>query len=269
MNNFSHIIKQCFINVPFNRLQRDINLILKHKIQPEIGLEGDILYNYSHQDFVNMANILQQAGLPCTFHAPFFDLSPGALDKHIRTATRNKLKKAFNLIPIFKPRSIVCHLHYEENKQGYYKEEWFKHSLATWQELLSIAEQHNTIIMLENTYETTPEQHIAMLTSLNSQHARFCLDVGHTLAFAKNQWQDWLFPLKPWLGQLHLHDNHGDRDNHLAIGQGIFDFAGLFTYLKTKHLKPIITLEPHTEKDLWLSLASLDKMNVISNLYDE
>jgi len=54
----------------------------------------------------------------------------------------------------------------------------------------------------------------------------------------------------------------GDMDNHLAIGDGIFDFTGLFFYLREHDHRPIITLEPHQEDDLWGSLSSLSKMKL-------
>ena len=116
--------------------------------------------------------------------------------------------------------------------------------------------------MLENTYEKSPEIHRQILSRLDNPAARFCLDVGHTLAFAGNSWRDWLPELAPWLGHLHLHDNDGNRDQHLAVGQGNFDFAGLFAYLRQNDLRPTITLEPHQEEDLAKSLAVLDKMEL-------
>lgn len=264
MASFAHITSRCFINVPFRRLQDDLDLILEERIQPEIGLDGDVLYTTDIRDFEELAAILRNADLACTLHAPFFDLSPGALDENIRKASLGKLNKAFALIPVFEPASIVCHLSYEENKHGYRQDEWFKNTLDTWQKLLAVAEKYQTVMMLENTYECNPVQHKKLLTALDSPYAKFCLDVGHVMAFAKNSWQDWLPTLTPWLGQLHLHDNCGDTDSHLAIGLGSFDFQGLFNYLASNQLSPIITLEPHTESDLWKSLATIDEMNLFT-----
>ena len=265
MAAFSHITSKCFINVPFPMLKQEMDLILRERIQPEIGLDGDILYTTDMRDFDEIATILHDANLSCTLHAPFFELSPGAFDENIRRVSRDKLKKAFALIPLFKPASIVCHLNYEEDKYGQRQEEWFHYSVETWQELLVIAAQHQTPVMLENTYEYNFEQHDKMLKALDSPYARFCLDVGHVMAFAKNRWQDWLPALEPWLGQLHLHDNQGEADSHLAIGQGSFDFPEFFTYLASRRLSPLITLEPHTEDDLWESLRTLDKMKLFDS----
>jgi len=262
--DYKHITSRCFINFPFRRLQQEIDFVLAHRIQPEIGLEGDTLYTATGAEYREVSRELAKAGLRCTLHAPFFDLAPGGLDEKILAASRAKLGKAFDLIEVFRPASVVCHLNYEENKHGYKEKAWFSTSLATWRELLAKAAAHQVPLMLENTYETGPDQHKKMLEALSSPLARFCLDAGHVSAFAKNSWQDWLPALAPWLGQLHLHDNHGDRDAHLAPGRGSFDFPGLFRYLKEQRLQPLITLEPHTEDDLWESLAALDKYQVLS-----
>ncbi|MFH1020366.1 MAG: sugar phosphate isomerase/epimerase family protein [Pseudomonadota bacterium] len=261
---YQHITSRCFINYPFRRLQQELDLVLAHRIQPEIGLEGDTLYTATPTEYREVAKALAGAGLGCTLHAPFFDLAPGGLDEKILAASRNKLSKAFDLIEVFRPAAVVCHLNYEANKHGYKEAAWFDASLTTWRALLAQAGARQVVLMLENTYETGPEQHVKMLTALNSPLARFCLDVGHVSAFAKNSWQEWLSVLAPWLGQLHLHDNHGDRDAHLAPGKGSFDFPGLFSSLKEQRLQPLVTLEPHTEDDLWESLAALERMHFFS-----
>jgi len=257
----SSLVSSLFINAPFDRLRDGLlEMFLDHRLQPEIGLEGQCLYSATRSEFTEIAGAFKKAGLPCTLHAPFFDLAPGASDPVILKATRNKLKKAFQLIEIFEPVSIVCHLGYEDNKHSFKREEWLQNSTETWREMLAISEPLQVPIMLENTYESGPEQHRDILAVLDTSYARFCLDVGHVLAFAGNTWQDWLPALSPWLGQLHLHDNKGDHDQHLAIGQGSFDFAGLFSFLRTNKLKPVITLEPHRETALWDSLSALESL---------
>lgn len=255
---FAPLTSRLFISAPFERLQKDLfRVFLDNRLQPEIGLEGSCLYEKSIADFKKVAQAFKKEGLSCTIHAPFCDLAPGATDSGILKATRTKLRKAFDLIEIFEPLSIVCHLGFEDNKHAFRQEEWLTNSIETWQDILPIAESSQTPVSFENTYETNPIQHLKVLTALDSQYARFCLDVGHVMAFAKNTWQDWLTPMLPWLTQLHLHDNSGEADDHLAIGAGRFDFSGLFSYLRKQNQRPIITLEPHQETGLWDSLDAL------------
>jgi sugar phosphate isomerase/epimerase len=263
--SFTILPERCFINAPFSQLTEGLlDIFIEHGLQPEIGLEDNVLYSQTPADFRSIAHKLQENGLRCTLHAPFFDLAPGALDSTILSATRAKLKRAFELIPIFRPQAIICHLNFEENKHGYKQKDWFAVAYETWCELLSIAQAHDTILAFENTYELAPTQHNNMLESLNSPAAGFCLDVGHLTAFAKSSWQEWLPTMNPWLRHLHLHDNAGDLDSHLAIGRGTFDFAALFAYLSLNNLAPLITLEPHSEDDLWATIKALREMRVVN-----
>jgi sugar phosphate isomerase/epimerase len=257
---FSELKKNCFVTVPFLRLKQDLPAIVAQGIQPEIGLEGTVLYDEGLEDFCHVADTLHQAGLRCTLHAPFFELSAGSLDPYIRRLSRYKLQKAFDLIDIFRPASVVCHLGYEANKHGYKEEQWFSYSLEAWQQFLEFAEARQTPFMLENTYEYSPRQLKRVLTALNSPYARFCLDVGHVMAFANSRWQEWLPEMSPWLGQLHLHDNDGDRDLHLGLGEGIFDFDDFFAFLQSQGLKPLVTLEAHHEGGVETGFRFLEKV---------
>ncbi len=240
----------CFVHIPYTLLEAKSNDFLARGLQPEISLEGEVLYQRSLDDHKRLADRLRQAGRACTLHAPFFDLAPGGLDPHIREASRAKLRLAFGLLAIFRPAAIVCHLGFESNKHGYKFGPWLEHSLATWRELLGFCQECSVPLMLENTYETSPEVHHQVLTALDSPLARFCLDTGHLLSFAKTDWQHWLPALAPWLGHLHLHDNLGDRDAHLVMGDGRFDFDGLLRFLTASNLSPTVTLEIHRPAEI-------------------
>ncbi|MDH3360129.1 MAG: sugar phosphate isomerase/epimerase [Desulfobulbaceae bacterium] len=263
MSPNTRIVNDCFVNVPFNRLKSDLlKIVLDNRIRPEIGLVDNVLYDEPTSEFVRIAKLLKSEGLACTLHAPFQDLIPSALDPEILKASRNKLKKAFALLEIFEPHSIVCHPNFEPSKHGTKEKQWLEQSYETWHELLQMAKSCQIPMMLENTYEKSPSQLHKLLLALDSPYARFCLDVGHVMAFAKNRWQDWLPTLEPWLGQLHLHDNDGTSDSHLGVGEGIFNFKELFSYLNKQQIKPLITLEPHQEEELWRGFTNIERMNL-------
>lgn len=260
----SAVIRRCFVNAPWYDLKNDLlDLFVEYGLQPEIGLEGACLYEENIEEFRRVHKILAEEGLKCTLHAPFFDLAPGSLDPFILEKSREKLNMAMDLVAIFQPQSIVCHLQYEENKHGYVFDRWLANALATWRQLAEKAAGYGAPIMLENTYETTPRAHMAVLSALPRPTVGFCLDVGHLGAFAKSSWQNWLPLLLPWLGQLHLHDNNGERDQHLAPGLGTFDFPGFFDFLRKNDCHPLITLEPHSREDLWQALCYLEDTGLL------
>lgn len=260
---YAAIIGQCFINAPFAQLRQGLlPLFLTHRLRPEIGLEGDCLWSTGQEQFQAIADQLREHGLACTLHAPFTDLAPGGSESRIREITRDKLRRAFALTGVFRPRAIVCHLGYDDNKHSYKFNDWLRHSLDTWNELLDMAETSKTPVMFENTYECTPEIHRILLTELAGRDIGFCLDVGHLTAYAHSDWQVFLDTLLPWLRHLHLHDNHGERDEHIAIGQGCVPFRELFAFLRQQQLSPLITLEPHSVEDLLLSLQAIAEMRL-------
>lgn len=262
---YREVSRHCFINAPFAQLQTGLlDLFQTHRLQPEIGLEGDCLWSADTDDFRKLAAVLEQNELACTLHAPFFDLAPGGLDPRILEVTREKLRRAFDLIAVFRPKSVVCHLGYEENKHSYKMDTWLDTAVETWSRLLETAAGTSTPVMFENTYETSPEIHSLLFTKLSGADVGFCLDVGHLSAYAGTGWQPWTAELLPYLRQLHLHDNHGERDEHIGVGEGCFDFQGLFGFLRDHKVAPLITLEPHSEEDLWLSLQNMAAMNLFS-----
>ena len=261
---YLEITKKCFINAPFDQLRNGnlLELFIGNHLQPEIGLEGNSLWEISTDEFKNIAEILQKNKLSCTLHAPFSDLAPGGFDHKIVEITQEKLHRAFRLLPIFKPHSIVCHLGFEENKHRLKFERWLETALKTWRPLLEMAEQSNVRVMFENTYEIGPDVHKTLFKQLKAPHLGFCMDTGHLLTFSQTDWKLWLKELLPWLGQLHLHDNDGTGDQHLALGQGIFTFHELFESLNNNQANPLITLEPHSLEDLWQSLDFIKKTDL-------
>jgi len=258
MPEVSSIIDNCFINAPFLQLQQGLlQKFLSRRLRPEIGLEGGALQYCTSSDFKKIANKLKKVGLPCTLHAPFLSLDAGSEDPDVRRRTRVTLQSAFALLNVFEPKSIVCHPHLVYGDDEDQNERRLTLSLEFWREMVEMAAACEVTVMFENTYEKTTDGHRNFLSRLNHPRARFCLDVGHVMAFAGNSWTDWLPELEPWLGQLHLHDNTGRNDEHIAIGDGVFDFETLFSYLVRNRLSPLITLEPHTAESLEGSLKYL------------
>jgi sugar phosphate isomerase/epimerase len=61
--------------------------------------------------------------------------------------------------------------------------------------------------------------------------------------------------IKPYIVEVHLHDNARYADQHLAIGEGDFDFTTLFKEIKG--IDCVYTLEAHTVEHVKLSMERL------------
>jgi len=255
------LIKHIQVNIPFTMLHdKYISVFLRHAINPEIGIDAQALERFSFSEFSSVAERLREHPLTITLHGPFIDLSPGSTDPAVGALTKHRFEQVLKLVPLFKPKAVVFHAGYEEKRYGYMKEKWIENSVQLWSWLGARMGDEGALMMLENVYENGPEDIQVVFESLGQQNIGFCLDTGHLSAFGQAPLDKWLVSLGSYLGQIHLHDNHGNKDEHLALGRGNIDFQLLFRYLKTrKHKPPIVTLEPHQEEDFLPSLKYMEK----------
>lgn len=69
--------------------------------------------------------------------------------------------------------------------------------------------------------------------------------------------------MAPYLCQLHIHDNSGSADDHAPVGEGNFPFTALFALLRERNLTPLVTLEPHSLRDLWKTVQNIMVMGLL------
>ena len=260
MTKEKSIRKQVQVNIPFSMLwDRYIDRFLQAGINPEVGIDAVSMDRFSREDFAAMAHRLQQSGLTVTIHGPFFDMCPGSLDPRVRDVTRQRFEQLLDLVPLFEPKTVVMHAGYDWKRYGYVRDSWLENSLQTWRWMAERLNAVGSRLMLENVYESEPEELHPLFEELIGHRVGFCLDTGHLTAFGKASVAEWIEVMADHLGQLHLHDNHGDHDQHLALGAGGIDFTALFEHLVAVHpTPPVITLEPHQESALAPSLAYLE-----------
>ena len=249
------------VNIPFTMLYESyLDRFIEHRLNPEIGFDAEALDRYSLSDFEGIAKILHNAGLAITLHGPFTDLSPGSPDPKIRGVTQSRFEEVLRLLPLFRPKTVVLHMGYDQKRYFYMREAWIEKSLEMWSWLSERVQDEGASLMLENVYEYGPDDVRILFETLGRKKVGFCLDVGHQAAFSRASLDSWVDSLEPFIGQLHLHDNAGTQDDHLALGNGTIDFRGLLRRLNaTRDNPPFVTLEPHTEEDLWPSLEYLEK----------
>lgn len=261
------ILKKVQIHVPYHLLREKLLAwVIDRRIHPEIGFNHFDLDRFQLSDFQETAGRLADAGLRVTFHAPFMDLRPGAIDPAIRQVTAERLRRVFDLIPWFRPRSIVCHPSFDSRYYVSAERQWIDNSVETWRGLLTYVRGTETIIALENVYERGPQQIRLLMDALDSPQVRFCFDTGHANAFGEAPPAEWMEALGGMLGEVHIHDNNGTADEHLPVGEGTFPFPELLAMIRERKLNPILTLESHSEKTLHRMLENLRTMKLLEDL---
>jgi len=247
------------INVPYSMLLHRIDFAIKNRIHPEIYFSSDDLDTCQQKDVQRLSKILEENRLEITLHGPFMDLSPGGVDRRVKQVTFDRLLKTMELSRFFKPKMIVFHPGYERWKFDGNVKLWLESSLQTWRPLVKKAEEMGLTLAIENVFEESPDSIKSLLEEIHSPHFRFCFDTGHHHVFSKTPLPAWMEALGGFLGEVHLHDNHKEMDEHLPVGEGGFDFDHFFTLLLQLNLSPLYTIEPHEEAHLRRGLEAVTK----------
>lgn len=249
---------KAFVSCPYSLLVTTyLDRIRTERLQPEIGLNDGSLDRYTLRSFAETARVLAGEGLSCTFHAPFLDLSLGAIDLKVRRVTLDRLEYTIEIARIFGARSVVCHTGFDHRHYGPHAKAWMENAIETLASLVTQASSAGIPIMLENVFELDPSVHAEIFSRIPSPNLGFCLDLGHQTVFSRSDLATWMNACGRRLRHVHLHDNRGEQDEHLAIGSGTLDFDALFTWLEDNGLFPIFTIEAHRSADILPSLAAL------------
>ena len=247
------------VNIPYRMLKEGyLDKFIEYGLNPEIGFDAGALDTVSISEANAIAEQFHQAGRTITIHGPFMDLSPGSPDSNIQTISRQRFDQLASLVPVFKPRTVVCHTGYDHKRYWAIKEQWMENSLQTWEPLAATFKREGTRLMLENVYEKTPLEILPLIENLKSHGVGFCLDIGHQAVFGSVPLSQWVQSMSRHLQQLHLHDNNGEQDDHWGLGLGNINIQRLFNELDSLGIHPLaVTLEPHKEEDLKISLEYL------------
>ena len=184
-------------------------------------------------------------------HAPFWNLSPAAIDPQIRRVVQSRYLLGLEYAEAVGGSHLVLH-------SPFY---FFGHGLVahrdtlmqeielahlTLRPVLERAEQIGCTLVIENVLDTSPDPLIALVTSFDSPFVRLSIDVGHAhLMTARGgpPAAHWLHAAGPWLGHVHLQDNDAASDAHLAPGEGTIHWPGILRELRASHADPRLIVE--------------------------
>jgi sugar phosphate isomerase/epimerase len=201
----------------------------------------------------DIATWFRDAGVAATLHQPLYisDRADAQWSRHVapnlnlidpeksrRIAAMDEVKRALESaeqIPI-----SACTLHL-----GHKDDDWnlraLENSLTAIEHLKAFAHPLGVRLLLENLQNeiTTPDHILEILGVGHFDRVGVCLDIGHAHLAQPSDSQpnssiDEAFELlKPRIAQLHLHDNHGQKDEHCWPGDGSIDWANVARHIAT------------------------------------
>ncbi len=241
-------------HIPYPKVGDYLDHIKRSSLNLEIYFPASSLDSLRPADIERLRDTLDY-GPSLSIHAPFMDMSPGAVDAKVRAVTVERFSRTMDIAEILAPRAIVFHSGYEKWKYAQRVDIWLEGSLLTWRPLIERAARLGVKIAIENIFEDEPSNLAALMRELHSEHFGICFDTGHCNLFTTVPLQEWLKTLGPYLFELHLHDNDKSADQHLPIGDGTFDFRTLFSFLKGRDC--LYTIEAHSPERVMKSIERL------------
>ena len=183
-------------------------------------------------------------------HGPFLDLSYTSRDHRILEVTHRRIRDSLALCRRLRPEHLILHLRCPlyfcrpERMDG-----WVGAARAFWEPWLERFAGLGVTVAFENVEESGPAPAIALLDALRGYPCGFCLDVGHAHAFSKLAPRLWVERLGQRIVHLHVHDNPGDDDRHLAPGAGSIDFPPLYEAFRRHCPQAVLSLELESDAE--------------------
>ncbi|MGA7828344.1 MAG: sugar phosphate isomerase/epimerase family protein [Geobacteraceae bacterium] len=249
--------KQIFVHTPYALIEEHLDFILERGINPEIAFTGDSLDSLDLPRLGKISRILFEKDIRTTIHAPFMDLSPGALDRLVLEATRQRFRQVMEAADVLKPSVVVFHPGYDRWRFGSSKNRWLTNSIETFQPVVEFAAAIGCTVAVENIFEEDPFTLRDLLKALDSPLFRHCFDVGHWNLFSKLSMEEWFAELGPFIAEAHIHDNHGLSDDHSPLGEAGIDFPLFFALMAKYAPEAAWTLEAHNREAVERALENI------------
>jgi sugar phosphate isomerase/epimerase len=181
---------------------------------------------------------------PVAVHGAFGDLIPGSFDHLVSDVARQRIEQSYKVAVTLGAGHLILHhgfIPHTSKPAG-----WVKRSAQFWQDFLA-GKDPNIKVHLENVLELDPKVLHDTVRTVNRSNIDVILDIGHIHCNTRSKIAEWIEYLGPLIGYVHLHDNHGQEDEHLGLGKGTLPVHEVLQMLKTYSPNAIWALEAKGE----------------------
>ncbi len=152
-----------------------------------------------------------------SLHGPFADLCPGSIDAMVRAVARDRFELAVSIAARLDIEHVVLHHGYVPHTSM--PSRWLTRYASFINDFLE-DKPSSLQLHLENVLEWNPDLISGVIAAIDDPRVDVCLDIGHAHCNSKTDVTVWIERLAGQIGYVHLHDNHGEEDEHLGLGCG-------------------------------------------------
>jgi sugar phosphate isomerase/epimerase len=241
------------------------HLFLNQRLHPGLletacraGAQGvEVFAARQHFDYTSREHVGELAAWfasntlqPFSMHAPLFpDREMGRAgapavnvlhpEKSRRIDAMDEIKRALEAAERIPFKYLVVHL--GENFDGWSPRS-IEYGMTALEHLGAFARPLGVRLLVENLLsEATTPEHLMELFEMSHLDVSVCLDLGH--AHIEPGTIQAIGILGSRIGSVHVHDNHGTKDEHLWPGDGTIDWSATVKALKDLATPPAAVLE--------------------------
>lgn len=172
------------------------------------------------------------------FDSPPLDIA--GRERKERITAMDEIKRAIAVAETLPFRFLILHAGVAGKA---FDDHQFEGALTSIEHLRAFAAPLGVRLLLENIPNelTAPEKLVALIQTLHYEDIGVCLDLGH--AHLEPGVEQAIETLKPLIRSVHVHDNHGIKDEHLWPGEGSIDWTRTMELLQTAPQIPALVLE--------------------------
>lgn len=161
-------------------------------------------------------------------------------EKSRRIDAMDEIKRALEAAEQIPFKNLVMHLGERDDR---WSPRTIEYAESALEHLGAFAHPLGVRLLVENLLSepTTPARLLTILELAHLPNVGVCLDLGH--AHISVGIAEAVTTLGDRIGSVHVHDNHGLKDEHLWPGDGTIDWPGTARILKTLSTPPPTVLE--------------------------
>ncbi|WP_405296477.1 sugar phosphate isomerase/epimerase family protein [Methanobrevibacter sp.] len=207
-----------------------------------LGIEyAELVHQFPSEHIV--PDILESYNLKYTIHAPFMDVNIATLQDKSRANSIDQMKNSIDLANEIDAEAVVVHPGLASFlAKKYFLDDVYKLANESIAEINDYSRDLGVLTTIENmpTFDAMIYQDINDLNDLLvSLDMGMTLDIGHA-NHAGYSPDEMIFDS---IKHIHIHDNFGDDDAHLSLGEGSIDLKRIVNTLENKNYEGIYIIE--------------------------
>ena len=222
-----------------------------------LGLEyAELVHQFPYENI--KTEILESYNLKYSIHSPFMDVNIASLQEKSRINSIDQIKSSIDLANKIDAETVVVHPGLMPFLARPFEDKVYETANRSLIEIGDYGKDLGVMATIENmpTFEAMIYQDIEKLDEFLSENEMYMtLDIGHAKHAGYPAEAMYFDSIK----HVHAHDNFGDDDSHLALGEGCIDLKGIINNLESKNYDGIYIIEVNDEDSIKKSYEYIKK----------